>query len=274
MDWFRSWHGAPTDPKWLLIAKRSETQAGIVSAIVWALFDHASQNATNRGNVEAFDTETYAAFSGFDETTIKRVIQSLKEKNLIIDGHLAAWEKRQPKREDTSTERVKKHRNAKKHNETQETDRAEQIRGDKSRAAEPLAVSNSEKVLRTDLMEAFGPSRTPDLGRTTVWLSKGYSPTLILETVREVLSRGTDVASLNYFDEILAEKQASRPLSPSEMAKVEAEIDFDKVVALFKKGGPWSKYAGPEPGQIGCKCPPEILAKYGIASPSLRRMDS
>jgi hypothetical protein len=29
MDWFRSWHGAPTDPKWLLIAKRSETQAGI-----------------------------------------------------------------------------------------------------------------------------------------------------------------------------------------------------------------------------------------------------
>lgn len=23
MDWFRSWHGAPTDNKWLLIAKRA-----------------------------------------------------------------------------------------------------------------------------------------------------------------------------------------------------------------------------------------------------------
>ena len=23
MDWFRSWHGAPTDNKWLVIAKRA-----------------------------------------------------------------------------------------------------------------------------------------------------------------------------------------------------------------------------------------------------------
>ena len=131
MDWFRSWHGAPTDPKWLLIAKRSETQAGFVSAIVWALFDHGSQNSDDRGNVEAFDTETYAAFSGFDETMIKRVIQCLKDKNIIVDGHLAAWEKRQTKREDSSTLRVQKHRNAKKRNETHETPRLEEIREEK-----------------------------------------------------------------------------------------------------------------------------------------------
>jgi hypothetical protein len=131
MDWFRSWHGAPTDPKWLLIAKRSETQAGIVSAIVWALFDFASQNSADRGSVEAFDAETYAAFSGFDESAIQRVIECLKEKKLIIDGHLAAWEKRQTKREDNSTPRVQAHRNAKKRNVTPETPREEKIREEK-----------------------------------------------------------------------------------------------------------------------------------------------
>ncbi len=131
MDWFRSWHGAPTDPKWLLIAKRSETQPGIVSAIVWALFDFASQNSAERGSVEAFDAETYAAFSGFDEGAINRVIECLKEKKLIIDGHLSAWEKRQTKREDNSTARVQKHRNALKRNVTQETPREEKIREEK-----------------------------------------------------------------------------------------------------------------------------------------------
>lgn len=119
MDWFRSWHGAPTDPKWLLIAKRSETQPGIVSAVVWALFDFASQNDSDRGCIEGFDIETYAAFSGFDEDAIGRVIECLKQKSIITDGRLAAWEERQPKREDNSTGRVQKHRNTMKRNETQ-----------------------------------------------------------------------------------------------------------------------------------------------------------
>jgi hypothetical protein len=119
MDWFRSWHGAPTDQKWLLIAKRGETQPGVVSAIVWALFDFASRNESDRGSVADFDIETYAAYSGFDEITISRVIECLKEKNVIDNGRLTAWDKRQPKREDNSTGRVHKHRNAVKRGETQ-----------------------------------------------------------------------------------------------------------------------------------------------------------
>ena len=54
IEWFRSWHGAPTDNKWLVIAKRAGVPAGMVSAVVWALFDYASQNE-NRGSVEDFD---------------------------------------------------------------------------------------------------------------------------------------------------------------------------------------------------------------------------
>lgn len=112
-DWFRSWHGAPTDNKWLVIGRRAGVAPGIVSAMVWALFDHASQ-ADDRGSIAAFDIETYAAFSGFDEDQITRVLGALTDKAVIVNGRLAAWDKRQPKREDGSAERARGWREQKK----------------------------------------------------------------------------------------------------------------------------------------------------------------
>lgn len=109
-QWFRSWHGAPTDSKWILIAKRAGTTPGIVAGIAWALLDYASQQA-ERGSVRGFDLETYACWAGFDEEMVAGVIQAMREKG-IIDGRerLAAWEVRQPEREETSTERVREWR--------------------------------------------------------------------------------------------------------------------------------------------------------------------
>ena len=109
-SWFRSWHGAPTDNKWLLIASKAKVKPGIVSAVAWALFDHASQ-ADDRGSVKEFDTETYAVFSGFDENEVQAVIVAMRAKGVIDgDGRLTAWDKRQPKREDDSAERVREWR--------------------------------------------------------------------------------------------------------------------------------------------------------------------
>ncbi len=187
------------------------------------------------------------------------------------------WNGRQYK-SDVSTERVKRFRKRERNvspdvsstvTETPpdaETDTEQK----QSRAA---AVSNSERVLRTDLAEILGP-KISDLSRTAIWLSKGYSSTMILEAVREVIARGTSVASLSYFDAILAEKEANRTLTPSERLQAEGKVDMDKAAAMFAKSGYWSKYAGPEPGQTGCKCPPEILSKYGIAPPKLQRMNA
>jgi hypothetical protein len=112
-SWFRSWHGAPTDNKWLLIASRAKVKPGIVSAVAWALFDHASQ-AEDRGSVKEFDTETYAVFSGFGENEVQAVIAAMCAKGVIDgDGRLSAWDKRQPKREDDSAERVREWRKRK-----------------------------------------------------------------------------------------------------------------------------------------------------------------
>lgn len=132
-QWFRSWHGAPTDDKWIIIAKRSETQLYAVSAFVWALYDHASQNEI-RGQVSDFDFETYGAKSGMDEELARKIYKAMeeapKDKPVIKNGQLANWEKRQPKREDNSTGRVKKHRetqgNAAKRNGTLDEDEDEE----------------------------------------------------------------------------------------------------------------------------------------------------
>lgn len=105
-DWFRSWHGAPTDPKWLVIAKRAGVAPYAVSAFAWALFDHASQSS-DRGCVSDFDFETYAELMGIDEALLQATYQAMEAKGIIADGRLAKWDKRQPRREDDSAERVK-----------------------------------------------------------------------------------------------------------------------------------------------------------------------
>lgn len=113
-QWFRSFHGAPTDPKWIIIAKRAGVTPGMVAAIWWALLDHASQ-ATPRGCVARFDLEAVSAFFGWDETQCNAVLVTLRERGMIdADGMLSAWLKRNPKREDDSAERVRKYRERKR----------------------------------------------------------------------------------------------------------------------------------------------------------------
>lgn len=122
-EWFRSWHGAPTDSKFLLIAKRAQVAPGMVSAVYWALLDYASQNEP-RGSVEDFDTETYAEWAGWEESDVIAVIAALTNKKAIIDGKIVSWEKRQPKREDpTAAERQARRREAQRNAEvTQDND--------------------------------------------------------------------------------------------------------------------------------------------------------
>jgi hypothetical protein len=45
-------------------------------------------------------------------------------------------------------------------------------------------------------------------------------------------------------------------------------VDWDAVLSAYKKTGHWSRYAGNDPSSPGCRCPPEILAKYGLLQQS------
>ena len=116
-DWFRSWHGAPTDPKWVLIARKAGVTPAVASAVAWALFDHASQSIP-RGSVASFDCEVYAAWGGLDEASVYGVVQAMKDRGMIDpNSGLSNWSKRQPKREDDSADRAKAWR---ERNRTQE----------------------------------------------------------------------------------------------------------------------------------------------------------
>ena len=106
-DWFRSWHGAPVDAKWRTIAKRAGVRTAYVVSIAWLLMDRASQSE-DRGSIVGYDAETIADYLDMDTVEVETVIRAMTDKGFIVAGRIAAWEKRQPKREDDhSSERVR-----------------------------------------------------------------------------------------------------------------------------------------------------------------------
>lgn len=126
IEWFRSWHGAPTDPKWLGIARRAGVATGIAAAVAWALMDRASQ-AEDRGSIAGYDPDGLGCFFGCEPEQVDAIVAAMGDKGMICDGRFTAWEKRQPKREDNSADRVRKHRdvtqcNAVKRNVTVDKD--------------------------------------------------------------------------------------------------------------------------------------------------------
>ncbi|VXC59964.1 conserved hypothetical protein [Burkholderia sp. 8Y] len=106
MDWFRWWHGTVTDPKFKWVARRSkQTVANVVS--VWACLLECASTATHcnadatRGNVAAFDCNDIDVLLELNDGTVQQIYDAMVEKKLIVDGRLASWDGRQPKREDS-----------------------------------------------------------------------------------------------------------------------------------------------------------------------------
>lgn len=259
LDWFRSWHGAPTDAKWLVIAKRAGVAPGVVSAIVWALLDHASQN-DDRGDVTGFDFETYAAFSGFEEEQVRAIYLALQAKGIIVDGRIAQWEKRQPKREDASSERV---RALRKRAEPQPALPLEQPRQEQSTPAaaaeatvpdDPVPVVMASSGVPTseamDLADKIAveaghnlkfvpPAWCGAASRVQVWLNAGWCPHLILQSVTAQMTRKRDGPPdrIQYFEKGIASALA-RNANPLPIVKlVEPEVIHARASSGGSAGG-------------------------------------
>jgi hypothetical protein len=104
-QWVRLWEDMPNDPKWRVIAARCGRPVGEIIAI----FVHMMINAgasSHRGNIENWCDEDIAAALDFKPENVTIIREAMQGKTLDGD-HLTGWEKRQPKREDSSTERVK-----------------------------------------------------------------------------------------------------------------------------------------------------------------------
>src|SRR5574337_142102 len=123
VHWFRSYHGAPTDPKWLAVLARATAalqsvtnssnaesvtrlRVADVVALWWVLLDHASQRK-ERGSLDGFDAESAAMFLGLTVDEVAAILDAMRQKNLITGDRIRTWEDRNPKREDDSAPRVR-----------------------------------------------------------------------------------------------------------------------------------------------------------------------
>lgn len=122
MEWFRWYHGAISDPKWPLIARKSGQSIGAVVSIWASLLEHASQEQA-RGSVDGFNPEAIDALYGYEDETTVTVCNAMRNAGVInAENIISSWEKRQPKRErdDDSSERVKRFREKQKANNSGE----------------------------------------------------------------------------------------------------------------------------------------------------------
>jgi hypothetical protein len=101
--WLRWYHGAVSDDKWPLIARKSGQTVAAVIAVWAALLECASQ-AETRGNIENFDAESIDALLHLPDGATQAVVDALSsgKRPRIVDGHIANWDKRQSKDEEAA----------------------------------------------------------------------------------------------------------------------------------------------------------------------------
>lgn len=110
IDWFRWHHGSVIDPKFQLIAKKSNARFGDVIA-VWAFILESASTASERGDFGPIDCESIDFMLSAEDGTAQRIIDAMTARGLLEGSRVCSWEKRQPKREDdTAAERKRRQR--------------------------------------------------------------------------------------------------------------------------------------------------------------------
>lgn len=119
MEWFRWYHGTVSDPKFAIIAKRSEQPKHVVLSCWSAFLEHASTRK-ERGVLSGIDMEEIAIMLDLEIEQVDSVYQAMVSKNMIQEDRLSNWIKRQPKREDETGAERKRQWKAKQANPLEE----------------------------------------------------------------------------------------------------------------------------------------------------------
>lgn len=96
MEWLRWYHGACSDDKWPLIARKANVPQAFVVA-VWAMLLEVASQDEERGSVEEFDAEAVDALLGMPDGSAQAIVDALSggKKPRIVDGCINSWSKRQ-----------------------------------------------------------------------------------------------------------------------------------------------------------------------------------
>lgn len=98
IDWFRWHHGSVTDPKFQLVARKSNQALASVIA-VWAFVLEQASASEDRGAFGIIDCEAIDCLFGLDDGATAAILEAMGERGLVAGGAVSSWEKRQPKRE-------------------------------------------------------------------------------------------------------------------------------------------------------------------------------
>lgn len=166
-QWFRLWHGTASDPKLAAAAARAKVSRAEALAVWVSLLEHASQNDP-RGQI-GDPAEDIAVALAMEIGTVEAVIGALEGKGLIVGQRIAAWDRRQPKREDAhATERWRRWKQKSNAPQTQNEveksvgdasqtpqSRAEQSRAEKTRAREAEKLPEGDPAVATGERSEF-----------------------------------------------------------------------------------------------------------------------
>ena len=131
-SWLRLWHELPNDPKWRTIAHISGQPIPSVMSVYIHLLVSASQNEP-RGKIDA-NPEDLASALGIETESVMKIMEAMQDR--VLDGNrIKGWSKRQPAREDNSSERTRNWRERHVTNVTQ-------------RDAESVSVTQDRKKLK------------------------------------------------------------------------------------------------------------------------------
>ncbi|HEY8214692.1 MAG TPA: hypothetical protein VIG36_11250 [Methylocystis sp.] len=150
--WVRLWDDMPTDPKWRVIARRSGRPLPEVLSVFVFMMANAGANATERGELSNWSDEDVGAALDIDGEHVAAIREAMQGKTLDGDK-LSGWERRQPKREDNSSDRAKAWREEQKRmrmeNEERERNRT-QPNAEKRPDADADADADAEKGVHRD----------------------------------------------------------------------------------------------------------------------------
>ncbi len=239
-QWLRWWHGAFSDPKLHAVALRAKASRSEVVAIWAGILEHASQQGT-RGDVGE-PAEEIAIALALEIEVVERVMKALEDKGLIVAQRIAAWEERQPQREDpTATQRSQRFRSKRNSNAPPETndathkspDETHQSRAEQSRAEQSRAEQSAALPVETR-KPAEPPGDDPALndgGGAILWAGVDACPVegwaRMLDELNSLVGTGLVTGfALELTSSLTSRAVAGRPLSSGQqttLAKVYAE---------------------------------------------------
>ena len=276
MQWFRWHHGTVSDPKFRTIARKAGQPVAAVIAVWAALLEHASQEE-DRGTIRGIDLDDVASALDMETEAVEAVVSVMQNK--VLDGEtLTGWDKRQPKREDSSAERVKAYR------ERQRT-QGDDTKRDVTQCNAPDTDSDTDKNIPPSPSGDVPPkrekrkvgSRLPDDWQPSpddVAFAEqhGVNATTEAANFRDYwrAKTGKDATKLDWpatwrrwVRKAAEQKPKSRdPTTPIGIRRDETQAtdaEWSTRVRKFRQTGLWFPSYGPRPDTSTTKVPPHIL---------------